>query len=296
MYYQHHGSNVYGCVMDMTKAFDNVKHSILFPKLVDKGIPAVFIRLLVVMYEKQVAYVRWNDTMSKSYPTNNGVKQGAVLSPLLFCVYIDELFDILRKKQTGCWVNEKFIGIVGYADDFLLLSPTLDVLQEMVKTCEEPGTRNNLKFSTHHVLKQCKTKCMAFTKKKTLLKDIILNGKELLWLTSAKHLGCKITDNTNGFSKDIMEKRVQYTNRANELDQEFYIEITSTRVLINNIFNMSFYGSQVWNLFDCEAVRVEKTWNVSQRNILRLSRNSHRYFYRELVTYGLPCLKGSSTL
>ena len=52
--------------MDMTKAFDNVKHSVLFPKLVDKDIPAVFIRLLVVMYEKQVAYVRWNDTMSKS--------------------------------------------------------------------------------------------------------------------------------------------------------------------------------------------------------------------------------------
>ena len=115
-YYKHHGSNVYGCVMNMTKAFDNVKHSVLFPKLVDKGIPAVFIRLLVVMYEKQVAYVRWNGTMLKSFPVNNGVKQGAVLSPRLFCVYIDELFDILRKKQTGCWVNDKFIGIVGFAD------------------------------------------------------------------------------------------------------------------------------------------------------------------------------------
>ena len=267
--------------MDMTKAFDNVKHSVLFPKLVDKDIPAVFIRLLVVMYEKQVAYVRWNGTMSKSFPINNGVKQGAVLSPRLFCVYIDELFDILRKKQTGCWVNDKSIGIVGYADDLLLLSPTLDGLQEMVNTCEKFATRN-LKISTHHVLKQCKTKCMAFTKKKTLLKDIFLNGKVLPWITYAKHLGCKITDNTNGLSKDIMEKRAQYINRANELDQEFYFAHTSTRVLINNIFNTSFYGSQIWNLFDCEAVRVEKTWNVSQRNILRLPRNSHRCFIEPL--------------
>ena len=141
------------------------------------------------MYEKQDAYVRWNDTMSKSYPNNNGVKQGAGLYPRLFCVYIDELFDILRKEQTGCWVNDKFIGIVGYDDDLLLLPPTLDGLQEMVKTCEEFATRNNLKFSTHHVLKQCKTKGMAFTKKKTLLRDIIFNGKVLLWVTSAKHLG-----------------------------------------------------------------------------------------------------------
>ena len=128
--------------MDMTKAFDNIKHSVLFPKLVDKGIPAVFIRLLVVIYETQVAYARWNDTMSKSFPINNGVKQAAVLSPRLFCVYIDELFDILRKKQTGCWFNDKFIGIVGYADDLLLLSPTLHALQEMAKTCEEFATRN----------------------------------------------------------------------------------------------------------------------------------------------------------
>ena len=148
----------------------------------------------------------------------------------------------------------------------------------MVNTCEEFATRSNLKFSTHHVLMQCKTKCMAFTKKKTLLKDIILNGKVLTWVTCAKHLGCKITDNTNGLSKDIMEKRAQYINRANELDQEFYFAHTSTRVLINNIFNTSFYGSQVWNLFDCEAVRVEKTWNVSQRLILSLPRNSHSYF------------------
>ena len=110
------------------------------------------------------------------YYVNNGVKQGAILFPRLFCVYIDELFDILWKKQTECWVNDKFIGIVGYADDLLLLSPTLDRLQEMVKTCEEFATRNNLKFSTHHVLKQCK-QCMAFTKKENLFKRYYLEWK-----------------------------------------------------------------------------------------------------------------------
>ena len=82
-YYQHHGTNVYGCVMDMTKAFDNVNHSVLFPKIINKGIPEVFIRLLVVMYEKQVAYVRWNDTMSKSFPINNGVY--TLTSCLIYC-------------------------------------------------------------------------------------------------------------------------------------------------------------------------------------------------------------------
>ena len=54
-YFQRHGSDVYACVMDMTKAFDKVRHSTLFQKL---------IRLLVVMYEKQVASVKWNARMN----------------------------------------------------------------------------------------------------------------------------------------------------------------------------------------------------------------------------------------
>ena len=268
--------------MDMTKAFDNVRHSTLFQKLLDKGIPPIFIRLLVVMYDKQVANVKWINTLSKSFSIKNGVKQGAVLSPRLFCVYTDDLFTLLRKKRTGCWVNGIYIGIVGYADDLLLLSPTLEGLQEMVKTCEDFAHNHNLKFSTSTDIKKCKTKCMAFTKRKIDLKDIKLNGKVLPWVTSAKHLGCKLTNNINGLSKDILEKRAQYINRANELDQEFYFAHAKTRVMINNIFNTSFYGSQIWDLFDFEAERVEKTWNVSQRIFLKLPRNSHRFFIEPL--------------
>ena len=59
-----------------------------------------------------------------------------------------------------------FVGIVGYADDLLLLSPTMDGLQDMVKTYEEFAQVHNLRFSTHHILQKCKTKCIAFTKKK----------------------------------------------------------------------------------------------------------------------------------
>ena len=72
-----------------------------------------------------------------------------------------------------------------------------------------------------------------FYEKEDRIKDIILNGKVLPWVTSAKHLGCKITDNTNGLSKDIMEKLGQYINRANELDQEFYFALLLTFFYVN---------------------------------------------------------------
>ena len=114
----------------MKKAFDMVKHSLLFNKLIERNVPPIFIRLLIVMYLSQEAKVKWDGCLSKSFSITNGVKQGAVLSAVLFCVYIDDLIKKLRKEGNGCWINGEIVGIIVYADDIVLLSPTLDGLQQ----------------------------------------------------------------------------------------------------------------------------------------------------------------------
>ena len=119
-------------------------------------------------------------------------------------------------------------------------------------------------------------------KEKTVLRSILLNEKELPWVEPALHLGCKITNNIHGLPKDIMEKRAQYINRANELNQEFYFADTLTSIKINNIFNTSFYGSQIWDLFNQESESVENTWNTSQRVLLRIPRVAH-IFHRASI-------------
>ena len=75
--------------MDMTKAFDLVRHSVLFRKLMEQGLPAIFIRLLLVMYAMQEANVRWNESISSKFSLSNGVKQGTVLSAILYCIYVN---------------------------------------------------------------------------------------------------------------------------------------------------------------------------------------------------------------
>ena len=90
-YFLRNGSNVYSCVMDMTKAFDLVKHSQLFRKLIDGGLSIIFIRLLLASYLLQKANVRWNGILSRNFPLSNGVKQGAVLSAILYCFYVNDL-------------------------------------------------------------------------------------------------------------------------------------------------------------------------------------------------------------
>ena len=84
-----------GIFVDLSKAFDTVKHDLLFQKLADK-IPPLFLRLIIYSYVHQKVYVRWSGAKSVSFDVNNGVRQGAVASPIFFNAYLDELFTILK--------------------------------------------------------------------------------------------------------------------------------------------------------------------------------------------------------
>ena len=108
------GSEVFMCMMDMTKAFDLVKHSILFNKFISAGLSLIFIRLLLVIYMLQYADVRWDNCFSYCFPLSNGVRQGAILSAIAYCYYCQELFSLLRRRRSGLWISGKYCGILGY--------------------------------------------------------------------------------------------------------------------------------------------------------------------------------------
>ena len=82
---------IYSCFLDASKAFDRVNHYVLFEKLIKWGTPLYIVRILVFWYTTQKIYVRWKYIMSHSFSVTNGVRQGGILSPYLFCVYMDDL-------------------------------------------------------------------------------------------------------------------------------------------------------------------------------------------------------------
>ena len=94
-FYKSQSSSVYVCFMDASKAFDRVNHWTLFKKLIDRGMPDVFVRLLVYWYRTQNTCVRWGTACSEMFTVSNGVRQGGILSPLFCNVYMDGLSEIL---------------------------------------------------------------------------------------------------------------------------------------------------------------------------------------------------------
>ena len=86
-YFVHKNSNVYGLVLDATKAFDRVNYCKLFKILLKRNVNPLICRLLLFMYINQNLRVRWGNNYSDSFTVSNGVKQGGVISPIFF-VYI----------------------------------------------------------------------------------------------------------------------------------------------------------------------------------------------------------------
>ena len=88
------------------------------------------LRLLFFMYTNQTLRVKWGSVMSEFFTVMNGVKQGGVLSPVLFAVYTDGLLLRLRESGIGCHMGGHYAGVLAYADDITLISPSMTGLRK----------------------------------------------------------------------------------------------------------------------------------------------------------------------
>ena len=129
-------------------------------------LPGIFIRLLIFIYLHQSCKVRWGSTFSEEFSVKNGVRQGAVLSPSLFSLYIDSLLIQLENSGYGCHINNYFYGCSAYADDIILLSPTRNGLQNMFNMCVAYFEEHKITISTNVDIKKSKTKCIFFSNTK----------------------------------------------------------------------------------------------------------------------------------
>ena len=102
-----------------------------------------------------------------------------------------------------------------------MLAPSLSALQDMLRTCEEYAQSHNLKFSTDPRPSKCKTKCIAFLRRRRELPQLKLCGTGLPWVSHGKHLGNTIENKMDGMKMDLKQKKAAYITKNNELLQEF---------------------------------------------------------------------------
>ena len=122
--------------------------------MINKKIPFVLIKTVINWYNKLQGVVRWNGAVSSTMHITSGVRKGGVLSPALFNLYADVLIGALREFNHGCYLKGTFIGCILYADDVLLLSASLNDLQQMLYKCMNVAETIGVKFNS------AKSKCI----------------------------------------------------------------------------------------------------------------------------------------
>ena len=89
-YYKQRSTTVFVTFLDASKAFDKINYWLLFQKLFDKGFPTFIIKILALWHTHQKMHLRWGTTTTTPFLVTNDVKQGSILLPMLFNVYMDD--------------------------------------------------------------------------------------------------------------------------------------------------------------------------------------------------------------
>lgn len=268
-YYLSRDSDIFTCYLDASSAFDRIEFGKLFTLLFKRKIPAIYIRVLYDLYTRQDIAVRWQNVTSTSFSASNGVRQGGIISPLLFNLYVDELIKRLVLSDLGCHIGHMYTGCIGYADDFTLLAPSLGALQGMLNICQKFGEEFSVKYNS------TKTECMHICKHKCNSDyNVYLLGKPLKWVEKTEYLGTVITNDLDD-SIDIRNKRAAFFSRVNNMLCKFG-KLPSQ--LLNRMFSQfccTFYGSQTWMLSHKKLQLLYTAYNRSLRRVWKVPWRAH---------------------
>ena len=266
-HYKSNGSNVHALLLDASKAFDRVDYIKLFDKLLDRGMCPLTVRLLLNMYTNQKLQVKWNNCISSKFGITNGVRQGGVLSPLLFTVYIDELLEKLKRNGIGCYIGHHFVGALGYADDIILLCPSVAGLKKMIKICEDYANEHSIKFNGN------KSKYLVFGNY-VYNPTIKVNNEIVSRCDSAMHLGHMLyTVNT---SKELTEQAIKdFKKSYYSFISRFDTCYTTSKDKLFHQYCSAMYGSQLWDMASPKVDKMYTQWRKAHRQVLGLPYMTH---------------------
>ena len=208
--------------------------------------------------------------MSENFHVSNGVRQGSLLSPHLFSLYVDDLSALLNASEVGCFIDGSCTNHLFYADDLCLLAPSAVALQDLLDICFQYGQDHDITFN------HLKSQYMVFKRRTCTLTlpDVHLDTMMLPRVTNAKYLGVLMNDEMN----DEMEMKKQYSRlyaRCNTILRKFRNCSVEVKKTLFTAYCTNFYCIPLWCKFTQGTfMKVKVAYNNVFRSLFNYDRRA----------------------
>ncbi len=240
---------MYCIFIDFSKAFDSVQRNLLYLTLIKNGIGGNVLSVLRSMYSKLKSCVKGTNGLTEYFGCTIGVRQGCMVSPLLFNLFLNEYITMLKKNCKGIQIESiTEIQTLLYADDMANIADTIGGLQKQLgKKCNLYGM--NLR----------KMKIMVFRRGGSLNKDEkwYFAGEQIEVVNCYKYLGMWFIPKLSWWKtrqllasqgKKSMLSLLRFVRKhKNSCNQSLYLFDRMVAPIL-------YYGSEIWGFEPVECI------------------------------------------
>ena len=260
--------DVFLCFVDYEKAFDKVQHQKLIQVLRTTDVDEKDIRCIQSLYWHQSAHITTNNLTTDDIEIRRGVRQGCILSPLLFNLYSEAIFnETFEDEDTGIRVNGVYVNNIRYADDSVIIADTIEDLQQMIDRLNRTSNKYGLKVNSN------KTKLMIISRRKVPYThaQLLVDGVALERVSCYKYLGGWL----NGDWEDEKEIRVRI-----EVARQYFFRFKNilTNRDINLRLRMRYVRCYVWSVL----LYGMESWTL-KRSIINKLEAFEMWTYRRML-------------
>lgn len=223
---------VHCAFLDASKAFDKVVHEGVLSELMERCAPQRLVRIIKELLKGNCYSILGN---AKSVHGNVGVKQGGVISPLLYNLYVDRIVLQMELTGAGCYYKQRYMGVMLYADDIVLMAPSAPGLQKLINAF--------LGFTKERDISVNVAKSAYLHFGKSMVEHMKMGSRLLQRADTYKYLGIELRSGAK-FSCSIAMKIKSFLNSANGL------------LCKASMVNLGADPKALFHLFKCYCVPV----------------------------------------
>ena len=259
-------SPLYLCFIDFMKAFDSLDREVMWQLLKHYGVPQKLINIIMALYDSCQCCVIHGGKLSPAFSVKTGVKQGCLLSPLIFTLAVDWIMRHSTRGRNGIqWTPTTQLHDLDFADDIVLLTQAFTHLQEKTATVQEEAAKQGLQINVE------KTKTLRLGH--THATPIKIGDEFAEDVSTFTYLGSVIAK--SGGAEEDVEARIKKAQTAfSMLNTVWRSQIirrkTKLKIFNSNVKSVLLYGCETWLMTEKLRARLQTFVNKCLRKVLRI--------------------------